>query len=295
MAQPCLEIAKNPKDVYQYTNKGNLVAVVSTGSAVLGLGNIGPLASKPVMEGKAVLFKHFAGIDVYDIELDCASSDAVVETVAAMAPTFGGINLEDIKAPECFYIEEKLKQRLDIPVFHDDQHGTAIVVTAGLLNALTLQNKQLDQCKIVCLGAGAAGIATVKLLKAFGACDIEVVDGKGHYSDREGLNPYKQAIAIETSNRALDDALKDADVFIGVSGPGLVSDDQVGLMRDDAIIFALSNPDPEIEPDVARAKLPNAIIATGRSDHPNQINNVLCFLLFFMAHYEHRPKALIWP
>lgn len=290
VAQPCLAIAKNPEDAYKYTNKGNLIAVISNGTAVLGLGNIGALASKPVMEGKAVLFKHFADLDVFDIELDAKDPDTIVQTIAAISPTFGGINLEDIKAPECFYIEEKLKSMLDIPVFHDDQHGTAVVVTAGLINALKIQGKDIAKVKIVCLGAGAAGIATAKLLKACGATNIMLVDSKGVINHkRQNLNKYKEEVSVNTDAVTLSDALVNADVFIGVSGPGIVNAEQISTMDNKAIVFALSNPDPEIEPQIVRSVLPEAIIATGRSDYPNQINNVLCFPYIF--HGALRVKA----
>ncbi|MDF2940778.1 MAG: Malate oxidoreductase [Gammaproteobacteria bacterium] len=295
VAEPVLEIAKNPDDVYSYTNKGNLVAVITNGTAILGLGNLGPLASKPVMEGKAILFKKFADIDVFDIEVSADTVSAFVETVSNIAPTFGGINLEDIKAPECFAIEYELKQRLNIPVFHDDQHGTAIIVAAGLLNALELQGKKIETAKIVCLGAGAAGIATMQLLVKLGAelQNIYMVDREGViHSDRHGLGPYKFAFARHTDKRTLSDVMIDADVFVGVSGPNLVTSEQVKSMAAKPIIFALSNPNPEIHPDLIRAVRSDAIIATGRSDMPNQVNNVLCFPYIFRGALDVRARVI---
>lgn len=295
VAEPVLEIAKNPDDAYAYTNKGNLVAVISNGTAILGLGNLGALASKPVMEGKAVLFKKFADIDVFDIEVQAETVSALVETIANIAPTFGGINLEDIKAPECFAVEYELKQRLNIPVFHDDQHGTAIIVAAGLLNALELQGKKLETAKIVCLGAGAAGIATMQLLLKLGAeqQNIYMVDREGIiHMDRHGLGPYKFAFARHTDKRTLSDALVDADVFIGVSGPNLVTSEQIKTMAVKPIIFALSNPNPEIHPDLIRSVRSDAIIATGRSDMPNQVNNVLCFPYIFRGALDVRARVI---
>ncbi|MDO8953273.1 MAG: malic enzyme-like NAD(P)-binding protein [Gammaproteobacteria bacterium] len=295
VAEPVLEIANNPDDAYLYTNKGNLVAVITNGTAILGLGNLGALASKPVMEGKAVLFKKFADIDVFDIELDALTVSEVVATVAAIAPTFGGINLEDIKAPECFAIEYELKQRLNIPVFHDDQHGTAIIVAAGLLNALELQGKTIQTAKMVCIGAGAAGIATMQLLLKLGAelNNIYMVDREGViHMDRHGLGPYKFAFARHTDKRTLSDAMVDADVFIGVSGPNLVTSEQVKSMAPKPIIFALSNPTPEIHPDLVRSVRSDAIIATGRSDMPNQVNNVLCFPYIFRGALDVRARVI---
>ncbi|MDF2529888.1 MAG: malate dehydrogenase [Gammaproteobacteria bacterium] len=295
VAEPVLEIAKNPEDAYAYTNKGNLVAVITNGTAILGLGNLGALASKPVMEGKAVLFKKFADIDVFDIEVNADTISGFVETVANISPTFGGINLEDIKAPECFAIEYELKQRLTIPVFHDDQHGTAIIVAAGLLNALELQGKNIETAKIVCLGAGAAGIATMQLLVKLGAelQNIFMVDREGIiHSDRHGLGPYKFAFARHTEKRSLSEAMEQADVFIGVSGPNLVTTEQVKTMASKPIIFALSNPNPEIHPDLIRSIRSDAIIATGRSDMPNQVNNVLCFPYIFRAALDVRARVI---
>lgn len=295
VAGPVRAIAENPEDAYLYTAKGNLVAVISDGSAILGLGNLGPLASKPVMEGKAVLFKRFANIDVFDIEVAAESPQAFIETVARISPTFGGINLEDIKGPECFAIEQALIDRLNIPVFHDDQHGTAVIVAAGLLNALELQNKTLDTAKIVCLGAGAAGIATMRLLLAMGAHreNILMVDRTGViHLGRKDLNPYKFAFAIETDKRTLVDAMQGADVFIGVSGPELFTVEMLESMAPKPIVFALSNPDPEIRPEVAHATRTDLIMATGRSDYPNQVNNVLCFPYVFRGALDIRARCI---
>ena len=251
VAVPVLAIAEDPEAAYRYTAKGNLVAVMTNGTAVLGLGDVGPLASKPVMEGKAVLFKRFAGIDVFDIEVDADDPQAFISTAKAIAPTFGGINLEDIKAPECFEIEQALIEQLHIPVFHDDQHGTAIVVAAGLLNALELQGKKLEDARIVCIGAGAAGIASMRLLVALGAnkANMLLLDTKGViHTGREDLNPYKFAFAATTDRRTLEEALVDADVFIGVAKPNLLNAEHLKLMAPKPIIFALSNPNPEIKP-----------------------------------------------
>lgn len=295
VAEPVLAIAENAEDAYRYTNKGNLVAVISNGTAILGLGNRGALASKPVMEGKGLLFKRFADIDVFDIEVDCHDIGAFVQTVQHIAPTFGGINLEDIKAPECFQIEYQLKHNLDIPVFHDDQHGTAIVATAALLNALELRNKTLEQVKIVCLGAGAAGIATMHLLARMGAKrdNITMVDSKGViHTEREKLGPYKFAFARETKARTLTDVIQGADVFIGVSGPDLLSPEQLNLMAENPIVFAMSNPNPEISYDLALKTRGDIIMATGRSDLPNQVNNVLCFPYMFRGALDVRATKI---
>lgn len=284
VAEPVLAIANNPHDAYRYTSKGNLIAVMTNGTAVLGLGNVGPLASKPVMEGKAVLFKRFANIDVFDIEIDAKSPDDFIATAKSIAPTFGGINLEDIKAPECFEIEQILCEQLDIPVFHDDQHGTAIVVAAGLLNALELQDKKLEDAKIVCIGAGAAGIASMRLLVGMGAQkeNMLLLDSQGViHTGREDLNAYKFAFANKTDKRTLAEALEGADVFIGVAKPDLLNADLLKSMAEKPVIFALSNPDPEIKPEVAKQACHDLIIATGRSDYPNQVNNVLCFPYIF--------------
>ena len=284
VAEPVLAIADDPEKAYRYTAKGNLIAVMTNGTAVLGLGDVGSLASKPVMEGKAVLFKRFANIDVFDIEIDADDPQAFIATAKNISPTFGGINLEDIKAPECFEIEQALIEQLQIPVFHDDQHGTAIVVAAGLLNALELQKKTLSEAKIVCIGAGAAGIASMRLLVALGADkeNMLLLDSKGViHCGREDLNAYKFAFARTTDKRTLADALVDADVFIGVAKPDLLNADLLRLMAPRPVIFALSNPLPEIKPEEALAVRDDLIIATGRSDYPNQVNNVLCFPYIF--------------
>ncbi|HEY9150016.1 MAG TPA: malic enzyme-like NAD(P)-binding protein [Gammaproteobacteria bacterium] len=284
VAEPVRMIAADPAAAYDYTAKGNLVAVITDGSAVLGLGNVGALAGKPVMEGKAVLFKRFANVDVFDIEVDATDPQVFIDTVARIAGGFGGINLEDIAAPACFAIERALIEKLDIPVFHDDQHGTAIIIAAGLLNALELQGKTLEQARIVCLGAGAAGIASMHLLRAMGASrdNILMVDRKGVvHADRDDLNEHKLDFAITTERRTLADAMRDADVFIGVSGPDLVTPDMLAAMAPKPIVFALSNPDPEIRPAVALAVRDDLIMATGRSDYPNQVNNVLGFPFIF--------------
>ncbi|MBA2657696.1 MAG: malate dehydrogenase [Tatlockia sp.] len=295
VAEPVLAIAANPDDVYRYTAKANLVAVMTNGTAVLGLGNLGPLASKPVMEGKAVLFKRFADIDVFDIEIDADDPQAFISTAKRISPTFGGINLEDIKAPECFEIEQALIEQLNIPVFHDDQHGTAIVVAAGLLNALDLQGKKLSEVNIVCIGAGAAGIASMRLLVALGANKEKMLllDTKGViHTGRADLNAYKFAFARTTDRRTLEDALLDADVFIGVAKPNLLNADHLKLMAPKPVIFALSNPDPEIKPELARQIRDDLIIATGRSDYPNQVNNVLCFPYIFRAALDVRATCI---
>lgn len=291
VAEPVREIAKDPESAYKYTSKGNLVGVISNGTAVLGLGNVGPLASKPVMEGKGVLFKKFADIDVFDIEVDADNPQAFIGTVARIAETFGGINLEDIKAPQCFEIEEALKERLDIPVFHDDQHGTAIIIAAGLLNALSLQGKKLSEVKLTCLGAGAAGIASMRLLISLGLRkdNIYMIDRNGViHTGRNDLNSYKFAFAIETDKRTLSDALADSDVFIGVSGPNLLTAEMLKSMRENPVVFALSNPDPEINRELAFSVRDDLIMATGRSDYPNQINNVLCFPYIFRGALDVR-------
>ncbi len=295
VAEPCREIAKDPEAAYRYTGKGNLVAVISDGSAILGLGNLGPLASKPVMEGKGLLFKRFAGINSVDVEVESESPQAFIDTVARIANTYGGINLEDIKAPECFEIERQLIERCSIPVFHDDQHGTAIVTTAGLLNALELQGKDIADAKIVCLGAGAAATACMKLIIACGAQrdNIFVLDRKGViHSGRDDLNQFKAMFAIDTDKRTLDDAIDGADVFIGVSGPDLFSADQLAKMAPNPIVFACSNPDPEINPELARATRDDLIMATGRSDYPNQVNNVLGFPFIFRGALDVRATKI---
>lgn len=295
VAEPVLEIAQTPNDAYRYTAKGNLIAVMTNGTAVLGLGNVGPLASKPVMEGKAVLFKRFAGIDVFDIEVDANEPQDFITTAKNIAPTFGGINLEDIKAPECFEIEQALMEQLDIPVFHDDQHGTAIVVAAGLLNALELQKKLLKDVTIVCIGAGAAGIASMRLLVALGADknNMLLLDSEGViHTGRENLNPYKFAFARNTDKRTIADALKDADVFIGVAKPNLLDAALLRLMAPNPIVFALSNPTPEVLPHLALEVRQDLIIATGRSDFPNQVNNVLCFPYIFRGALDVRARCI---
>lgn len=295
VAAPVLEIAKDPECAYQYTAKGNLVGVITDGTAVLGLGNVGPLAAKPVMEGKGVLFKRFAGIDVFDIEVDAATPQEFINTVRRIAPTFGGINLEDIKGPQCFEIEQALIETLDIPVFHDDQHGTAIIVAAGLLNALELQRKKLSDVSIVCLGAGAAGIASMRLLMALGAKreHIYMIDRQGViHSERADLSPYKFAFALETKKRTLGEAMRGADVFVGVSGANLVTEKMIEEMAYKPIVFALSNPDPEIHPSIAKKLRADLIMATGRSDFPNQVNNVLCFPFIFRGALDIRATRI---
>ncbi|EZH66742.1 malate dehydrogenase [Bacillaceae bacterium JMAK1] len=282
VAEPCKEIFKDKQKVFEYTMKGNMVAVVSDGSAVLGLGNIGPEASLPVMEGKAVLFKSFAGVDAFPICLDTSDPDKIVETVKLMQPTFGGVNLEDIAAPNCFIIEERLKKETNIPIFHDDQHGTAIVTLAGLINALKVTNKQLSDIRVVLNGAGAAGIAIVKLLLNMGVKEIVLCDSKGAIFEGRtaGMNPIKDEVAKVTNSQkkegALKDVIKDTDVFIGVSVEGALTKEMIESMNDDAIIFAMANPNPEIMPEDAKAA-GAAVIGTGRSDFPNQVNNVLAF------------------
>lgn len=284
VAAPCLEIADNPETAYEYTNKGNLVAVISNGTAVLGLGNIGAIAGKPVMEGKGILFKKFAGIDVFDIEVDETNVDKFVEVVAALEPTFGGINLEDIKAPECFEIEKRLKERMAIPVFHDDQHGTAIVVAAGIINGLELVNKKIENVKIVVSGAGAAAIACLNLLVSLGAkkSNIFVCDSKGVvHTERDNLDESKKMYIQETHYRTLEDAMENADIFLGLSGPGTATREMIVKMAKDPLVFALANPTPEIMPEIVQEARPDAIMATGRSDYPNQVNNALCFPYIF--------------
>ena len=284
VAEPVRAIAADPEAAYRYTNKGNLVAVITNGTATLGLGNQGALACKPVLEGKAVLFKRFADIDVFDIEVDAPDRDTFIDTVAHIAPTFGGINLEDIAAPDCFAIEEILRARLDIPVFHDDQHGTAVIICAGLLNALELQGKKLSVVRIVLLGAGAAGLATIQLMIALGAKrdHILLLDSKGViHPGRPDINIYKRRYAQATDKRTLTDAMQGADVFIGVSAANVVSPEIVKSMAPKPIVFALANPDPEIRPEIAHAARTDLIMASGRSDYPNQVNNVLGFPYIF--------------
>ncbi|MBJ6726765.1 NADP-dependent malic enzyme [Geomesophilobacter sediminis] len=296
VAEPCLEIEKNPEDAYKYTAKGNLVAVVSNGTAVLGLGNIGAIAGKPVMEGKGVLFKRFADVDVFDLEVKSENPDDVIKVVQLLEPTFGGINLEDIKAPECFYIEEELKKTMNIPVFHDDQHGTAIISTAALINALHLVGKKIEEIKIVVNGAGAAGVACANLAISMGAqqknvlmCDTKGVIFKGR---TEGMNVYKERLAVDTEERTLDEAMQNADVFIGVSAKGAVTPSMVRSMAKDPIIMAMANPDPEITPEEALAVRSDVIMATGRSDYPNQVNNVLGFPFIFRGALDVRASTI---
>ncbi|RBI77617.1 NADP-dependent malic enzyme [Roseovarius sp. TE539] len=296
VAVPCEAIAETPEAAYDYTNKGNLVAVISNGTAVLGLGNLGALGSKPVMEGKAVLFKRFADVNSIDIELDTEDPEAFINAVKLMGPTFGGINLEDIKAPECFIIEQQLKEVMDIPVFHDDQHGTAVICAAGLINALHLSGKKIEDVKIVLNGAGAAGIACIELLKAMGArhenciaCDTKGVIWQGR---TEGMNQWKSAHAIKTDLRTLEEAMKDADVFLGVSVKGAVTREMVASMAEDPVIFAMANPDPEITPEEAHEVRADAIVATGRSDYPNQVNNVLGFPYLFRGALDVHARAI---
>ena len=296
VAIPCLAIAENPETAYDYTNKGNLVAVISNGTAVLGLGNLGALGSKPVMEGKAVLFKRFADVNSIDIELDTEDPDAFCNAVRLMGPTFGGINLEDIKAPECFIIEQRLKEEMDIPVFHDDQHGTAVICAAGLINALHLSGKKIEDVRIVLNGAGAAGIACIELLKRMGAryencliCDTKGVIYQGRSA---GMNQWKSAHAVNTKLRSLEEAMRGADVFLGVSAKGAVTPEMVLSMAPDPVIFAMANPDPEITPEEAHAVREDAIVATGRSDYPNQVNNVLGFPYLFRGALDCRARAI---
>ena len=281
VAEPCRKIKENPEDVYKYTFKGNMVAVVSNGTAVLGLGDIGPEAGLPVMEGKAVLFKEFGGVDAFPICIDAHDAASVIAACKAIAPTFGGINLEDIKSPECFEIEETLERELDIPVFHDDQHGTAIVVLSGVINALRLTGKQKEACRVVVNGAGSAGIAIAKLLLNYGFRNLILCDKCGIINSRsEGINEAQRAMLATTNlndeEGTLADAMRGADIFVGVSAPGIVSADMVKSMNSDAILFAMANPTPEIFPDVARAAGAR-VVGTGRSDFPNQINNVVAF------------------
>ena len=295
VAEPVREIAADPENAYRYTSKGNLVAVISNGSAILGLGNLGPLASKPVMEGKALLFKRFAGVDSIDIEVDTASPQEFIDTVKRIACTFGGINLEDIKAPECFEIERRLIEECDIPVFHDDQHGTAIVTAAGMLNALEIAGKKIEEARLVCLGAGSAAIACVKLLISCGFKpeNVLMLDSRGViHTERTDLNQYKALFAVETDCRTLDDAIVGADAFLGVSGPDLLNADQLKKMADTPIVFACANPDPEIRPELAKATRTDVIMATGRSDFPNQVNNVLGFPFIFRGALDVRAARI---
>ena len=296
VAEPCRKINENPMDAYKYTCKANTIAVVSDGTAVLGLGDIGPLAAIPVMEGKSILFKRFGNVDAFPICLDTKDTEEIIETVKRIAPSFGGINLEDISAPRCFEIEERLKKELDIPVFHDDQHGTAIVVCAGIMNALKLIGKKMEDVTAVVNGAGAAGISITKLLLSFGLKDAILVDRQGAiYEGREGLNPAKVEIAkITNKNKeagSLADVVNGKDIFLGVSAPGVLTKEMVSTMAKDSIIFAMANPTPEIMPDEAKAG-GAAVVATGRSDFPNQINNVLVFPGIFRGALDARATGI---
>lgn len=296
VADPCLEIARQPEEAYRYTAKGNLVAVISNGSAVLGLGNIGALAGKPVMEGKGVLFKRFADIDVFDIEINSTDPGEIIRTCELISPTFGGMNLEDIRAPECFEIEQELKQRLDIPVFHDDQHGTAIISGAALLNALEIVGKPIGEVKVVFSGAGASAISCARLYKDLGvqAQNMLLLDSRGviYAGRKEGMNPYKREFAVETNIRDLAGAMRGADVFVGLSQKGLVSPQMIRDMCERPVIFAMANPDPEITPDEVAQIRSDAIVATGRSDYPNQVNNVLGFPFIFRGALDVRAASI---
>ena len=296
VARPCLAIEQDPEAAYRYTAKGNLVAVVSNGTAVLGLGDIGPMAGKPVMEGKAVLFKRFANVDVFDLELDASDPDEIIRIVRALEPTFGGINLEDIKAPECFYIEETLRKTMNIPVFHDDQHGTAIISGATLVNALEIVNKKIDRVKVVFAGAGAAGIACAEMYLNLGVKkeNILFIDTVGVIWEgrTEKMNPYKQRFAVDTKARTLAEAMKGADVFVGVSAKDLVTPEMLKSMAANPIVFAMANPDPEIEYTLALATRKDVIMASGRSDYPNQVNNVLGFPFIFRGALDVRARAI---
>ena len=295
VAEPVKAIAANPSDAYKYTMKGNLVAVISNGTAILGLGNLGALASKPVMEGKALLFKRFAGVDAIDIEVDTTDTEALISTIANIAVSFGGINLEDIASPQCFEVEDRLKAMLDIPVFHDDQHGTAIVIAAGLTNALRIANKNLADVRIVLVGAGAAGTASLKLLLDLGAQkhNVLVVDKVGVlHTGMTDLPPHMAQFAADTGARSLADAMVNADVFIGVSAPNILTTEMLASMAANPVVFAMANPDPEIRPEIARAVRSDVIIATGRSDYPNQVNNVLCFPYLFRGALDARSKEI---
>ena len=296
VASPVNAIAENVDTIFDYTSKGNLVGVISNGTAILGLGNLGAHASKPVMEGKAVLFKRFADIDSIDLEIDTEDADEFINSVKYLGPTFGGINLEDIKAPECFIIEDTLRELMDIPIFHDDQHGTAIISVAALINALDLVGKDLKTAKIVVNGAGAAGIACLELLKAMGMPNENAIlcDTKGviHTERKENLNQWKSAHAIKTKLRTLEEALVESDIFFGLSKGGIVSQKMVESMNDKPIIFAMANPEPEILPEMVREVRPDAIIATGRSDYPNQVNNVLGFPYIFRGALDVRATTI---
>ncbi|WP_292658393.1 malic enzyme-like NAD(P)-binding protein [Nitratifractor sp.] len=294
VAYPCLEIEKDEEAAYEYTNKGNLVAVVSDGTAVLGLGDIGHLAGKPVMEGKGVLFKTFANVDAIDIELNTKDTEEIIETVARIADSFGGINLEDISAPRCFEIEDRLKEICNVPVFHDDQHGTAVITTAGLINVLEMTGKKPEDLKVVVIGAGASGIACARMYKQLGVKNITMLDSKGViHSGRTDLNKYKQEFAFETPDRTLEDAMKGADMVLGLSGADLIDPEWVKTMSAESpIIFACANPNPEIKPPLAKEARPDIIIGTGRSDYPNQVNNVLGFPQIFRGALDVRATKI---
>ncbi len=294
VATPCLEIEKDIEKAYDYTNKGNLVAVISDGTAVLGLGDIGHLASKPVMEGKGVLFKSFANVDAVDIELNTKDTEELIKIISSMADSFGGINLEDISAPRCFEIETRLKEICNIPVFHDDQHGTAVITTAGLMNVLEMSGKNVEDLKVVVIGAGAAGIACAKMYKHLGVKNITMLDSKGViHSGRDDLNKYKQLFAFDTEDRTLEDAMKDADMVLGLSKANLITSEMVKTMSDkNPIIFACANPNPEILPPVAKDARADIIIGTGRSDYPNQVNNVLGFPQIFRGALDVRATKI---
>jgi malate dehydrogenase (oxaloacetate-decarboxylating)(NADP+) len=293
VAIPCKEIQRDSSLAYKYTAKGNLVAVITDGTAVLGLGNIGALAGKPVMEGKAVLFKKFANVDAMDIELNVHEIDQIVDVCAAIADGFGGINLEDIAAPQCFEIERKLQERVNIPVMHDDQHGTAIITAAGLLNALELANKKIEDIKIVVLGAGAAGLASARMYRDLGAKHIVLVDSKGVVNTkRNDLNSYKQEFAIDTDDVTLSDALRNADMMLGLSGPNIVTKEMIASMAPDPVIFACANPTPEILPEEVHSVRDDVIMGTGRSDYPNQVNNVLGFPFIFRGALDVRASKI---
>jgi len=296
VAEPCREIERDPAEVFRYTSRGNLVAVVTNGTAVLGLGHIGPLAGKPVMEGKGVLFKRFADIDVFDLEIDTTDPDLVIQTVQLLEPTFGGINLEDIAAPDCFYIEETLAAKMSIPVFHDDQHGTAIIASAAILNALELAGKEIGAVRIVLCGAGAAGIACSRLLLALGVRRAQIIltdtGGVVYHGRDRNMNRYKEEFATDEPCRTLAEALRGADIFIGVSGPNLVTAEMLRSMARDPIVLAMANPDPEIPYDEAKKARPDAIVATGRSDYPNQVNNVLGFPFIFRGALDVQARAI---
>jgi len=294
VAEPVREINRDPANAYKYTNKGNLVAVITDGTAVLGLGNMGALASKPVMEGKAILFKRFADIDVFDIEITAPSVEAFIETVVNIAPTFGGINLEDIAAPHCFRIEKELRERLDIPVFHDDQHGTAVIVAAALSNALEIQGKTLASAKIVFLGAGAAGCSCARLLKLMGATNITMVDKSGVLNTaRSDLHDNNRHLAVAPSSaKSLADVMPNADVFVGVSAANTLAPELLLLMAPNPVVFALANPDPEIQPSLAHSVRDDILMATGRSDFPNQVNNALCFPYLFRGALDAKAKQI---